>query len=147
MRVRRWSGFIVTLVVGGLACAGDGTGVDLGNGNENGGAAPTLSADVQPIFTASCANSTFCHAGSGPAQGMNLSAGQAHASIVGVQSNESPLVRVAPGDPDASYLVHKIQGTQSTVGGCCARMPLGGQLSAAEIATIRSWIMAGALDN
>ena len=146
MKLLRLSGVgvIVGSLVCGLACAGDGTGVDLGNGNGGGGV--SLSADVQPIFTSNCALSG-CHAGAAPVQGMNLSLGQAFSNIVNVPSNESSLLRVTPGDPDASYLVHKIQGTQSTVGGSGARMPLGGQLSAGEIETIRSWITAGAENN
>jgi hypothetical protein len=55
---------------------------------------------------------------------------------------------VRPFLPDSSYLVHKIQGTQTTVGGSGQRMPLiGGPLTEDEIAVIRAWIAAGALDN
>jgi hypothetical protein len=108
----------------------------------------TLSGDVQPIFTANCAVSG-CHAGSNPALGQNLSAGQAYASIVNVTSQEVPdLKRVLPSFPDSSYLVHKVEGTQGSVGGSGGRMPLGGAaLTADEIATIRAWITAGALNN
>jgi hypothetical protein len=128
-----------------LACAGDGTGVDNDN---NGGGAPTFAADVQPIFTASCAFSG-CHGGASPAQGMNLSAGQAYANTVNVPSNELPgMDRIEPGDPDQSYLVNKIQGTQGDVGGSGQRMPLGGDpLSDTDINTIRAWITAGADNN
>jgi hypothetical protein len=108
----------------------------------------TLSGDVQPIFTANCAFSG-CHAGNSPALGQNLSAGQAYGSIVGVPSQEVPtLQRVHRSFPNLSYLVHKIQGTQGTVGGSGSRMPLGGvPLTGEEIATIRAWIAAGALNN
>jgi len=55
---------------------------------------------------------------------------------------------VRPFLPDSSYLVHKIQGTQATVGGSGERMPLiGGILTEQEIASIRAWIAAGARDN
>jgi hypothetical protein len=136
-------------VLAGLACAGDGSGFmepDDNDGDGNGGA-PTLSADVQPIFSSNCALSN-CHAGSNPVQGMNLSSGQAYANIVNVQSNESPLLRVMPGEPDESYLVHKIQGTQGTVGGSGAQMPFGTQpLSQDQIDLIREWITDGAQNN
>ena len=102
MKLFRLRGFVGGLLVSALACAGDGIGVDLGNGNGGGGI--SLSADVQPIFTGNCALSG-CHAGATPVQGQNLSSGQAFSNIVNVQSNESSLLRVAPGDPDASYLV------------------------------------------
>ncbi len=95
------------------------------------------------IFTPSCALSG-CHAGPSPQQGMNLSAGQAYAAIVSVPSTEVPsLLRVNPGKPDESYLVHKIAGT-AAVGG---RMPLGGPpLSDNLIQSMRDWIAAGALN-
>jgi hypothetical protein len=54
---------------------------------------------------------------------------------------EPDLLRVAPGDPDNSYLVHKVEGS-AAIGG---QMPLGGPpLSAEEINLIRQWIAAGA---
>jgi hypothetical protein len=55
--------------------------------------------------------------------------------------------RIEPGSPERSYLYHKITGTQADVGGSGERMPKGGQLSDAEIQTIRTWIAQGALDN
>ncbi len=79
---------------------------------------------------------------------MNLSPGLTFANTVGVPSVESSLLRIAAGMPDDSYLVHKIQGTQGSVGGSGARMPLTGCcLSTDQIATIRAWIAAGAQDN
>lgn len=148
-----------------LACAGDGTGLDdngmpIPDGPQPPGPEPpgpeppapeapaTLSGDVQPIFSANCAFSG-CHAGPTAVLGQDLSAGRTFASVVDVPSVEAPsLRRVRPSLPDSSYLVHKIQGTQLTVGGSGARMPLiGGPLTEDEIAVIRGWIAAGALDN
>lgn len=149
MRLTPLLALVAPLVLAG--CPGDGTGLDEG-GNPIGPAGPdpavTLSADVQPIFTASCALAN-CHAGPSPVLGMNLASGLARASIVDVPSQEVPaLHRVRPGQPDSSYLVHKVQGTQGSVGGLGGRMPLGGTpLSAEQIAAIRAWITAGALDN
>ena len=129
----------------GAACAGDGTGLDGGAGG-NGGT--TLSADVQPILTANCALSG-CHTGSNPQQGQNLSAGQTFSNVVNVASNELPTMdRVKPGQPDSSYLVHKIQGTHLQVGGSGDRMPRGrSPLSQDDINVIRAWIQAGAVSN
>jgi hypothetical protein len=127
-----------------IACAGDGT--DPGNGN--GGGDPSLSGDVQPILSANCAVSG-CHVGTSPQQGMNLSSGQTHSNTVDVASNEVPgMDRIEPGQPDQSYLVHKIQGTQGSVGGTGGRMPLGRTpLTQAQVDIIRAWVTAGALDN
>ncbi len=138
---------VVGLLVLSLGCAGDGsTFVEPGDDNGNGNS-PEFAADVQPIFTANCALSN-CHAGSNPVEGMNLGDGQAYANIVNVQSNESALLRVKPGEPDESYLVHKIQGTQGSVGGSGGQMPFGGPaLTQTQINLIREWITNGAQNN
>ena len=140
-----------------LGCPGDGTGLDE-NGNPLGPNPPadttsadtsaTLSGDVQPIFTANCALSG-CHAGTGPAAGMNLGAGLGFAHTVNRPSTEVPgRDRIEPFQPDASYLINKIEGTAGSVGGIPSRMPLGGApLSQAQIDLIRSWILAGAQNN
>jgi mono/diheme cytochrome c family protein len=108
----------------------------------------TLSGSVQPIFTANCATSS-CHIGATAPAGMDLSQGQAYANIVNVASAElTTMLRVDPGQPDSSYLVHKIQGTHLTVGGIRARMPLNKPpLSDQDIARVRAWVSAGAPNN
>lgn len=112
-----------------------------------GGGGPTVSfaSDVQPIFTANCALAG-CHSAASAQQGLILQAGQALASIVNVASRERPdLDRIEPGDPDRSYLVMKIRGDSGIVGG---QMPLGRTpLSAAQIATIVTWVQEGAANN
>jgi hypothetical protein len=143
--------FVRLVVVGsilfGLGCAGDGSTFMEPDNNNGNGSSPVFAADVQPIFTNNCAFSG-CHAGTNPAQGMNLSDGQAYANIVNVQSNESGLLRVKPGEPDSSYLVHKIQGTQGSVGGSGDQMPRGRTpLTQAQINLIREWITNGAEEN
>jgi hypothetical protein len=104
----------------------------------------TLTMLKTQIFTPNCAVSG-CHSGANPQQGMNLSASQIYTNIVNVSSAEVPsLMRVLPGNPDNSYLIHKIEGAAS-VG---ARMPLGQpSLTVAEIDMIRQWILDGAQDN
>jgi hypothetical protein len=60
------------------------------------------------------------------------------------------LKRVRAFRPDSSYLVHKIQGTQTSVGGSGVRMPFGctsNCLPEATINLIRNWILQGALNN
>ncbi len=142
------------LLAVGLACSGDGTmgpGNGDGNGGDNGGGGggggTGFAASIQPIFSANCALSG-CHAGASPQEGMNLSSGQAFSNIVNVPSNQSSLMRVRPSMPDSSYLVHKIQGTQASVGGSGSRMPEGrAPLSQADIDKIRQWISDGAQNN
>lgn len=109
------------------------------------GVLPTLQSIQDNVFTPSC-SSAGCH--SGPA-GPGLPAGQdlssvaaSFASLVGIPSVQEPgTLRVNPGDAGSSYLIHKLEGTQTSGG----RMPLGGNaLSQATIAAIRGWIDAGA---
>ena len=108
--------------------------------------AVTLAELQSTIFTPSCSG---CHTGGGATlpSSMNLSnAAATHAALVGVASTEQPSVlRVSAGDPDASYLVLKIEGAPGITG---ARMPLGGApLDATLIANVRAWIEAGAANN
>jgi hypothetical protein len=107
------------------------------SGDPTGGGACDFAGVIQPIFTASCG----CHGGAEPAQGLSLAEGSAYAALVGVASTQQPdLLRVQAGAPDASYLIHKLEGT-AAVG---VQMPFGGELAAAQIDTIAAWIAAGA---
>jgi hypothetical protein len=124
------------------ACAGNGDGLD-----ENGRPItepvqtlqPTLASLQSNVFTPTC---TSCHAGAGAPLGLRLEEGVAYAMLVNAPSVEAPLLRVAPGNPDASYLIQKLEGTAAAG----ARMPLNGPpLSPETIATIRQWIANGAL--
>ena len=129
-----------------LACT-DGASDPTGPGGGGPPASVTLSGAVQPIFTSRCAFAG-CHAGATPQMGMDLGAGSAYANIVGVSSVQVPsMKRVVPQQPDSSYLVLKLEGRAGAVGGVGTRMPLGGQLTTAQIDTIRVWISAGALEN
>jgi len=86
-----------------------------------------------------------CHTANGrtPSGGLNLDVADPHAALVNVPSKEIPGQRlVVPGDPDASYLVKKLEGTPGIVG---VRMPFGGPyLSAGQIRIVRRWIELGA---
>lgn len=106
----------------------------------------TLAQLQSTIFTPICSG---CHTGGGATlpSSMNLSnATASHAALVGVASTEQPAVqRVSAGDPDASYVVRKLEGTPGITG---SRMPLNGTpLSAELIADVRAWITAGAPNN
>jgi len=104
----------------------------------------SLVKDIQPIFNSSC---VVCHQGAGQG-GLTLEPGKAYTNLVGVKSIESPLMRVSPGSPDNSYLLNKLQGTQTQVGGSGLQMPSGAPpLSSAQISLIQQWISQGALNN
>jgi len=105
-------------------------------------AAPRFSVDIVPVFNTRC---VACHLTGDEPGRMALTPESAYSSLVGVPSAEAALLRVKPGDPDASYLVKKIEGQQRAAGGIGERMPFGGPaLDAETIAAIRAWIAAGA---
>lgn len=106
---------------------------------------PTLSSLQSEIFSQKCIG---CHNGGGTRLPglMNLTDGNAYASLVGVTSIERPdLQRVNPGDPENSYIVHKLEGRAGIVG---VRMPLTGTpLTDGQMLVIKRWIELGAPNN
>ena len=152
MNLRTWCGSAVLAAAAALLAAcggGSGEGLDSNGrpigesgGNTGGGLAPTFSSIQRQVLTPRC---TVCHSGAAAPAGLRLDEGSSYGLLVGVASRESGgTQRVAPGRPDDSYLVHKIEG-RAAVG---ARMPLGGPyLDDATIAVIREWIARGAQNN
>ncbi len=110
----------------------------------------SLSEDVQPLFTFSCAVAG-CHDRASASGGQVLEEGSlfdAGTGIVGVASQGAPLLRVQPFDSQASYLIHKLQGTQFNVGGQGDQMPLFALPFDDEVVqVIRDWIDEGAQNN
>lgn len=107
-------------------------------------AAALLSQLQAEVFTPRC---SFCHTGGSSTLpgALNLTAGNAFANLVNVAARQSPSsLRVAPGDAANSYLIRKLEGTNTTG----SRMPLGGPfLDSGTMARIKSWIMSGAPNN
>lgn len=128
-------------------CGGDGVFVSVDSGDPTPPAGSVTLTSIQTaIFTPRCAIEGGCHAGVDAPYGQDLSDGKTYGSIVSVPSEEVPtFLRVAPGDPDSSYLLMKVSGDPRIAG---ERMPFGGPyLETTEIESIREWIEAGALDN
>ncbi len=113
------------------------------------GAAPAgtdYDLDIQPIWNANC---IFCHSGVGAPEGLDLTAGNSWADLVNVTASQpAPAMnRVTPNSTAASYLWHKIQGTQAGVGGSGCQMPrpcASAPLGAADKTKIQDWINDGA---
>lgn len=108
------------------------------NGSDGDATLATIQSD---IFTPRC---TACHSGAAAPRGLRLdSEDNSFNFLVNVNADEVPSVyRVEPGNPDASYLIRKLEGGPDIVG---AQMPLGATpLSEQEIARIRAWISQGA---
>lgn len=102
------------------------------------------------VFTPNCSG---CHGNSG---GMTITGGavtneQVHAELLapaeaaGATGDSVGLNRVEPGEPDNSYLIHKLQGEPGILGTPGGRMPAGGDpLDAGLIQMVRDWITFGA---
>jgi hypothetical protein len=135
--------FAAAVLLGCPPAPAVGPAVPGGGLGELGGTFSSISA---AIFVPRCATSA-CHTGSPPANGIpvSLDAELAWVELVGVQAIGAPSIAlVEPGDPQASYLVHKLRGTGSQVGGTDLFMPPDGQLDEAEILAIEGWIANGA---
>jgi hypothetical protein len=112
---------------------------------------PTFSSIQREIFETTdpsgrqaCTNCHFVAPGRFTPGGLNLTAGNSYAALVNGRSLTKPgAVRVVPGDPENSYLVHKLEGRAGIVG---ARMPAtqGPFLTDGQILIIKRWIENGA---
>ncbi len=102
----------------------------------------SFASDLQPIFNSRCLS---CH-GSSRQSNYNV---QSYTSIFG-PGNEAAargMLEVRAGKPDSSYLVWKLEGNPPwPISG--ERMPRSGPyLDSSDIATLRTWIRQGALNN
>jgi hypothetical protein len=113
----------------------------------------TFSSIQRDIFSApdstGRAACTGCHNAQGArfAANLNLADATAYAQLVNMPStNKAGAIRVIPGDPDNSYLIHKLEGGPGIVG---QRMPrtTGPFLTSGQILIIRRWIQEGAANN
>jgi hypothetical protein len=90
-----------------------------------------------------------CHTNVGrtPLANLNLTHDVAYDQIVNrVSGEKTELSLVKPGDPESSYLLHKIEGRPGIVN---LRMPRNGPpyLTAGQILVVRRWIEIGAPRN
>ena len=110
---------------------------------------PTFSSIQNEIFSNGDSSGrvacTQCHnLVGGRFNGLDLSPAVSYGNLVGVASRgKVGAVRVIPGDPENSYLIHKLEGRSGIVG---VRMPLNGPpyLTPGQILVIRRWIELGA---
>jgi cytochrome c551/c552 len=142
--------FIVTflmmsvILLGSFACS-SGKTTQSSTTPATSGSGVGFARDVKVIFNSNC---VVCHQGATATGGMSLEPASAYGNLVNVKSQESALQRVLPGQPDKSYLVAKLQGTQVQVGGSGAQMPYGASpLAQSQIDLIKQWITKGALNN
>lgn len=150
MKVRTWTFWCGVI---GVMCAVSAAGCDEKLRDLTGPSpelVPTFASIQREIFEktdlAGRNACVSCHTNVGrqPPQGLNLVGDAAYGLLVNVPSRQRPgLMRVAPGDPENSYLIHKMEGRSGIVGG---RMPFNGPpfLTAGQILVVKRWIEIGA---
>lgn len=114
---------------------------------------PTFSSIQAEIFNTTDSSGrlacTNCHnpGGRNFAGGLDLTSAVSYGSLVDVPSTgKRGAVRVIPGDPENSYIIHKLEGNPDIVG---QRMPRGNGpfLTSGQIQVIKRWIEIGAPNN
>lgn len=126
-----------------VACGGGSSGSSPTGPSPGGGGTPTESfASIQSqVFVPRCVQ---CHGSSRREQNLDLQ-NNAYNNLVNRQSTQVNMLLVSPGNPDASYLIHKIEGRPGIVG---SQMPQAmTPLTGAQIDAIRRWIQNGAPNN
>jgi hypothetical protein len=106
----------------------------------------TFTAIQQVIFEERNCTNDMCH-GDAKIGGLDLRADAAYEHLIEVRSENSPLFRVMPGEPDESFLYNKLRA--ATEPGSVAvegsPMPSGmAPLSAEHLEAVRRWVEAGA---
>ena len=113
----------------------------------------SLSGTIEPIFFDHCSQ---CHVFQKRGK-LNLTPGASYDELIDVPNlllYDGDMPRVAPGDPQDSYLIHKLLGCDSqdpkwgyTQGPMPPDIPETIPLTEEKISLIWSWVLQGALDN
>ncbi|MEX1369036.1 MAG: hypothetical protein AB1Z98_38270 [Nannocystaceae bacterium] len=126
------------------------TGTPMEDSTGTPGETPSHATDIQPIWDEHCV--TACHEPGGTGEfWLDLSPGTAYGAIVDVAAlTVADLDFVEPGDVETSFLWHKINNTQASVGGGGVAMPMprvGEEVTVitpAQYDLIEAWIAGGA---
>jgi len=144
---------MILLVFGMMACgAGSGASeptADIAtdtdkDSNSGCNVEPTIASLEDNYFSMSCTFSS-CHSDTAAQGDLVLTSGNAYDNLVNVAAANKAApgeIRVIPGDPDGSYLVHRVELTGNT-GAMPPNItePLGPDC---QIKALREWIAAGA---
>ena len=101
----------------------------------------SFSKSIEPLLDVTCAVAK-CHVPINPVEELILQKDLAYHFLVNVRSLEATSLRIVdPGNPEGSYLLHKLRGTHMEVGGMGERMPFDlPPLTEAQIGMIATWI-------
>jgi hypothetical protein len=117
-------------------------------GDPEAGSTVSFARDLLPLFTGTCATTTFsCHGGNDRQAHLDLTSAHAYADLVGVAAYECAdgRMRVSPRAPLGSYLLDKLNGADLCLG---ERMPQEGDAATPDqLQAITDWICAGAPNN
>lgn len=117
----------------------------IGEGSGSGAPAlptPSLAEVSRDLFETACAD---CHISQTLSDLWLASNAGLRDRLLGPSLQAPALPRIAPGDPDGSYLWRKVEGSHLEAGGLGEAMPLGAsRLSAAQTDLLRRWIEGGA---
>ena len=103
-----------------------------------------LNSRVESLWEAQCTET--CHEPGGIGVGTpeaDLDLTVAASAERGAFSRQVPAMRlIEPGDPQASYLWHKVMNTHASVGGSGLPMPFGGEaLTEEDLGLVSEWII------
>jgi hypothetical protein len=106
----------------------------------------SFSAEIEPLLNSACALSG-CHTGTRAQEGLNLATGKSYTELLTSPENQCSDGRkiVEPSNPGASYLIHKLTGSDMCSGTLMPKK--GASLPEADIAKIARWICSGAPNN
>lgn len=101
----------------------------------------SFSKTIEPLLDVTCAVAK-CHVPINPMEELILQKDLAYHFLVNIKSLEATNLRIVdPGNPEGSYLLHKLRGTHIEAGGMGERMPFDlPPLTDDQIGMIATWI-------
>jgi len=108
---------------------------------------PTFTGVTTHVFIPYCAS---CHTTEDVDEKgeLDFETEEVYVQLIDVQAVEAPAqIRVIPGDPDNSFLIHKLENTQGFFEGDVMPPPPSSTLDPELIQLVRDWIADGAQDN
>lgn len=116
------------------------TDTDISSPDPEPSGALSHAADIQPIWDRKCGG---CHLDGSDLGDVNLD--DAYESLVDISASDLPtMLLVSPGEPEESYLWHKLDDTHRDIGGSGLAMPKNGSLTSAQLDLVFDWIVDGA---
>lgn len=113
------------------------------------GAEPVFDPAIRELLDRECVEA--CHEPGGQWFALDLSGERTYETLVATQAAGAAMTLVAPGQPEASYLWLKLNGTHLDHGGSGAQMPIDPRsgeamsLDPEDLVLVQRWIEGGAM--